>query len=267
MAMMPVPPGRTLRDLRRLTPARVGLGRSGAGMPTDALLAFTLDHARARDAVHAPFDIEALMQGLGASDLEPFAVRSRARDRKDYLRRPDLGRMLDEDSHRLLGAQGDGPCRLAIVIGDGLSPAAVNRHAVELVRRLIPHLTADAIGIDCAVVASGARVALGDEIGAIINARMLVMLIGERPGLSTPDSLGAYLTFAPRIGRTDAERNCISNIHGAGLGYEEAAARIAWLVRAGLARGITGVALKDESGGGTSQRLAGGSGQPDKTAV
>jgi ethanolamine ammonia-lyase small subunit len=277
MAMMPVPPGRTLRDLRSLTPARVGLGRSGAGMPTDALLAFTLDHARARDAVHAPFDIAALMEGLGSSGLEPFAVRSRARDRKDYLRRPDLGRMLDEDSHRLLGAQGGGPCRLAIVIGDGLSPAAVNRHAVELVRHLIPSLVtpslvapslaADAIGIDCAVVATGARVALGDEIGAIINARMLVMLIGERPGLSTPDSLGAYLTFAPRIGRTDAERNCISNIHGAGLGYEEAAARIAWLVREGLTRGITGVALKDESGGGTSQRLAAGSGQPDKTAV
>jgi ethanolamine ammonia-lyase small subunit len=269
--MMPVPPGRTLRDLRRLTPARVGLGRSGAGMPTEALLAFTLDHARARDAVHAAFDVATLMQGLGASGLEPFDVRSRASDRKDYLRRPDLGRMLDERSYRALGAQRDVPCRLpcrlAIVIADGLSPAAVNHHAVELVRHLIPHLAADAIGIDCAVVASGARVALGDEIGAIVNARMLVMLIGERPGLSTPDSLGAYLTFAPRPGRTDAERNCISNIHGAGLGYDEAAARIAWLVREGLAREITGVALKDESGGGTSQRLAAGSGQPDKTAV
>jgi ethanolamine ammonia-lyase small subunit len=258
MAMMPVPPGRTLRDLRRLTPARVGLGRSGAGMPTDALLAFTLDHARARDAVHAVFDVADLMQGLRASGLEPVEVRSRALDRKTYLRRPDLGRMLDEDSRQAMGA--GKPCQLAIVIADGLSPAAVNRHAVELVRRLIPRLAAEATGIDCAVVASGARVALGDQIGALVNARMLVMLIGERPGLSTPDSLGAYLTFAPRVGRTDAERNCVSNIHGAGLGYEEASARIAWLVREGLARGITGVSLKDESGGGTSQRRVAGSG-------
>jgi ethanolamine ammonia-lyase small subunit len=265
--MMPVPPGRTLRDLRRLTPARVGLGRSGTGVPTDALLAFTLDHARARDAIHAAFDVATLMQELGALGLEPFAARSRVRDRKDYLRRPDLGRMLDEDSSRVLGALRDTSCRLAIVIGDGLSPAAVNHHAVELVRHLIPRLATDAIGIDCAVVAAGARVALGDEIGAILEARMLVMLIGERPGLSAPDSLGAYVTFAPRVGRTDAERNCVSNIHGEGLGYQEAAGRIAWLVREGLSRGITGVALKDESGGGTSQRLAAGSGQPDKTAV
>jgi ethanolamine ammonia-lyase small subunit len=135
------------------------------------------------------------------------------------------------------------------VIGDGLSPSAVNAHAIELVRSLVPRLAADGIAIGHAVVASGARVALGDEIGAILGARMIVMLIGERPGLSAPDSLGAYLTFGPKAGLTDAERNCVSNIHGAGLGYDEAAFRIAWLVREGLAREITGVALKDESGG------------------
>ena len=122
------------------------------------------------------------------------------------------------------------------MVGDGLSPAAVNAHAVELVRNLMPQLAADGIEIGHAVVASGARVALGDEIGAILGARMVVMLIGERPGLSAPDSLGAYLTFAPRTGLTDAERNCVSNIHGAGLGYDEAAFKIAWLVREGLAR-------------------------------
>jgi ethanolamine ammonia-lyase small subunit len=260
MAMTPVPPGRTLRDLRRLTPARVGIGRSGAGMPTDALLAFTLDHARARDAVHAAFDSSALMQRLAAFGLEPLEVRSRVRDRKEYLRRPDLGRMLDEASQLALAAHGRRPCRLAIVVGDGLSPAAVNSHASELVRGLVPRLAIDGIQVDCTVVASGARVALGDEIGAILSARMLVMLIGERPGLSSPDSLGAYLTFAPRPGRTDAERNCASNIHGAGLDHDEAASRIAWLVREGLARGITGVALKDESGGGRSQRLDTGRG-------
>jgi ethanolamine ammonia-lyase small subunit len=258
MATTPVPPGRTLRDLRGLTPARVGLGRSGAGLPTDALLAFTLDHARARDAVHAAFDVAGLMEGLGALGLEPLEVRSRAGDRKDYLRRPDLGRMLEQGSHQALAAHGGAPCRLALVVGDGLSPTAANRHAIELVRHLVPRLATAGIGIDGAVVASGARVALGDEIGAMLGAEMLVMLIGERPGLSTPDSLGAYLTFAPRVGRSDAERNCVSNIHGAGLGYDEAAARIAWLVREGLAREVTGVALKDESGGGTSQRIAAG---------
>ena len=266
MTMMPAPPGRTLRDLRGLTPARVGLGRAGAGMPTVALLGFTLDHARARDAVHAAFDVAGLVQGLGALGLAPIEVKSRVGDRKDYLRRPDLGRMLDEDSRRVLAAHRGAPCRLAIVIGDGLSPAAANRHAVELVRHLAPRLAAETIEIGCTVVASGARVALGDEIGAIVEARMLVMLIGERPGLSTPDSLGAYLTFAPRPGRTDAERNCISNIHAAGLGYDEAAPKIAWLVREALAREVSGVALKDESGGGTSRRIAAGSDQPYKTA-
>jgi ethanolamine ammonia-lyase small subunit len=251
----PAPSPRSLRDLRALTPARVGLGRAGASMPTEALLEFTLDHARARDAVHAAFDVFSIISGLGGLGLQPVQVSSRAQDRKDYLRRPDRGRMLDPPSRHLLANDGGGPCQLAIVVGDGLSPSAVNAHAVELVRSLVPRLAADGIEIDRAVVASGARVALGDEIGAIVGARMMVMLIGERPGLSAPDSLGAYLTFAPNPGRTDAERNCVSNIHGSGLGYDEAASRIAWLIREGLARRITGVALKDESGGQTHQRI------------
>ena len=136
-----------------------------------------------------------------------------------------------------------------------MSPTAVKAHAIELVRNLIPLLAADGIEIGAAAVASGARVALGDEVGAILGARMLVMLVGERPGLSAPDSLGAYLTFAPRAGLTDAERNCVSNIHGSGLGYDEAAFRIAWLVREGLARQTTGVALKDESGGQVPRQI------------
>ena len=175
---------------------------------------------------------------------------------KDYLRRPDLGRMLDPASQHLLASRNGGPCQLAIVVGDGLSPSAVNAHAIELVRSLIPRLAADGIEIGHAVVASGARVALGDEIGAILGARMIVMLIGERPGLSAPDSLGAYLTFAPRPGphRRRAQLR-LSNIHGSGLGYDEAAFRIAWLIREGLAREITGVALKDESGGQTPRRI------------
>ena len=156
--------------------------------------------------------------------------------------------MLDADSRRALETQSGSASEVVIVIGDGLSPAAVNVHAVELVRHLAPRLTEAGTGLGHVVVASGARVALGDEIGAMLGARMVVMLIGERPGLSAPDSLGAYLTFAPRIGLTDEKRNCVSNIHSAGLSYDEATFKIAWLVREGIARQITGVALKDESG-------------------
>jgi ethanolamine ammonia-lyase small subunit len=255
--MMKTPaPSRSLTDLRDLTPARVGLGRAGASLPTEALLGFTLDHARARDAVHAAFDAPAIVSGLHDLGLEALEVFSRARDRTDYLRRPDLGRLLDEASQHLLAGHGGGGYRLAIVIGDGLSPTAVNAHAIRLIGSLMPRLAIDGIEIGRAVVASGARVALGDEIGAILGAHMMVTLIGERPGLSASDSLGAYLTFAPKPGRTDAERNCVSNIHGAGLGHDEAAFRIAWLIREGLARGVTGVALKDESGQPTPRPIA-----------
>jgi ethanolamine ammonia-lyase small subunit len=259
----PAPFSRSLRDLRDLTSARVGLGRAGASMPTEALLAFTLDHARARDAVHAAFDLAAITTGLRDLGLDVREVSSRARDRKEYLGRPDLGRMLDPPSQHLLASHQGGSCRLAIVVGDGLSPSAVNAHAVELVRCLVPRLAGDGTEIGQAVVASGARVALGDEIGALLGARMVVMLVGERPGLSAPDSLGAYLTFAPSVGRTDAERNCVSNIHGAGLGYDAAAFTIAWLIHEGLARQITGVALKDESGGPTPRRIT--AHRPDKS--
>jgi ethanolamine ammonia-lyase small subunit len=238
-----------LRDLRHLTPARVGLGRAGASLPTQALLAFTLDHARARDAVHAGLDISAIAAGLDALGLQTLQVSSCAQSRKDYLRRPDLGRKLDAASQDLLARGRGGPCDLAVVIGDGLSPSAVNAHAVELVRNLMPRLRSGGIALGPVVVALGARVALGDEIGALLGARMAAMLIGERPGLSAPHSLGAYLTFAPKAGCTDAMRNCVSNIHASGLSYAEAAFKIAWLVREGLAREVTGVALKDESGG------------------
>jgi ethanolamine ammonia-lyase small subunit len=251
----PAPPCRSMMDLRKLTPARVGLGRAGASLPTTALLAFTLDHARARDAVHAAFDAHVLIAALGDLGLEAFNVKSRAGNRADYLRRPDLGRRLDQASQQVLVSKSGGVGQLALVIGDGLSPTAVHAHATELVRGLIPQLEANGIKLAGVAVATGARVALGDEIGAILGARMVVMLIGERPGLSAPDSLGAYLTFAPRIGLTDAERNCVSNIHGTGLNSDEAAYKIAWLIRQGLAREVTGVALKDESGDRTPQRI------------
>lgn len=245
---MKAPPSpRSLTDLRKLTPARVAVGRTGISMPTKALLEFSLDHARARDAVHADFDPSALISSLADLGIDAVGVRTRATNRREYLRRPDLGRTLDEASEGVLSRHKPDTGQLALVIGDGLSPTAVHAHAIALLHKLIPRLTADQIRIGHVVVASGARVALGDDVGSILAARMVVMLIGERPGLSAPDSLGAYLTFGPRVGLSDAERNCVSNIHKAGLSYAEAAFKIAWLVREGLARGVTGVALKDES--------------------
>jgi ethanolamine ammonia-lyase small subunit len=247
---------RPVGDLRALTPARVALGRAGAGLPTQALLDFTLDHARARDAVHAAFDTKTLIAALGALGLHPIQVASRAANRRDYLRRPDLGRMLDADSQRVLAGRASGACELVLVIGDGLSPTAVNVHAANVIAQLLPHLKEAGIAISHAVVASGARVALGDEIGEILGARLVTLLIGERPGLSAPDSLGAYLTFGPMVGRTDAERNCVSNIHGSGLSSAEAAFKIAWLIRQALARNTSGVALKDESGEAAARQIA-----------
>ncbi|HLZ02412.1 MAG TPA: ethanolamine ammonia-lyase subunit EutC [Bradyrhizobium sp.] len=248
-------PSRSVTDLRELTPARVALGRSGASLPTRALLDFTLDHARARDAVHADFDAAALAGALGALGLRAIEVSSRTESRRQYLARPDLGRRLDDASVQRLRSL-DAAGQLAIVIGDGLSPTAVNAHAAPLMRELKLRLEADDVAIGAVVIANGARVALGDEIGEIAGAGMVAVLIGERPGLSAPDSLGAYLTFAPRIGLTDASRNCVSNIHGNGLTYDEAALKIAWLIGQGFSRGITGVGLKDESGDATPPRLA-----------
>lgn len=253
----PAAPPRSIADLKTLTPARVALGRSGASLPTSALLGFTLDHARARDAVHAAFDAPGLIAGLAELGLAAVSVTSRAESRRDYLARPDLGRRLDAASAQLL-AEHAGAARgeIVVVIGDGLSPTAVHAHALPLLRELLPRLAAAEVKIGSVVVAAGARVALGDEIGEILRAKMVVVLIGERPGLSAPDSLGAYLTYGPNIGRTDADRNCVSNIHRAGLTYAEAAFKIAWLSAQGLARGVTGVALKDESGDGTPQLAA-----------
>ena len=239
-------PRRSIAELRALTPARVGLGRSGASLPTRALLDFTLDHARARDAVHSAFDVEPIATALVALGYETLAVASQALARADYLKRPDLGRKLDAESQAMLAARDAVPCDIVLVIGDGLSPAAVNAHAVGVVETLLPKLAGLRIGP--VVIASGARVALADEVGALLQARMTVLLIGERPGLSAPHSLGAYITLDPKPGLTDESRNCVSNIQSAGLSYAEAAVKIAWLAREGLSRGVTGVALKDESG-------------------
>lgn len=228
-----------------LTPARIALGRAGSGLPTRALLDFDVARALARDAVHQAVDFAALAarwQAAGGS--VPVQVASRAPDRVTYLQRPDLGRRLDPASAAALTAVG-GPWDLAIVIADGLSAPAVERHALAVLDALLPAV--DGLRRAPLVLARQGRVALGDEIGGGLGAAMVLVLLGERPGLTAPDSLGAYLTYAPRIGRQDAERNCVSNIHDGGLTPAAAAGRLAWLIAAARTRGLTGVALRDES--------------------
>jgi ethanolamine ammonia-lyase small subunit len=200
----------------------------------------------ARDAIHAALDVDALEAALRGDGWEVLRARSRAPDRTTYLRRPDLGRQLDDDAAQALRARAGPPVDLSLVIGDGLSSLAATRHALPLLSALRPQLPA-ALRLAPIVIATQARVALADEVGEALGARMAVMLIGERPGLSSPDSLGLYITHAPRRGRHDAERNCISNVRPEGLSYEAAAFKLAWFVREALRRGLTGVALKDES--------------------
>ncbi|MBL8446867.1 MAG: ethanolamine ammonia-lyase subunit EutC [Zoogloeaceae bacterium] len=232
--------------LRRLTPARVALGRAGHSLPTQEILQFGVAHAQARDAVHAPLHVATLAANLAPLGQPVLTVVSSAPDRPTYLMRPDLGRRLDPASAQHLDQQRPGPHDLLFVIGDGLSALAVARHAVPLLTHF--HLARPPEWrIGPLVIASQCRVALGDEIGERLGAPMVAVLIGERPGLSSPDSLGIYLTRHPRVGRLDAERNCLSNIRPEGLPYVEAARRLAWLCQAAIQLDATGIALKDGS--------------------
>jgi ethanolamine ammonia-lyase small subunit len=236
--------------LRALTPARIALGRTGSSLPTAAHLDFQLAHARARDAVHEALVFTAMGDSLAQAGFRWVPVRSAAGDRIRYLQRPDLGRHLDTSSRELLqGTIEPGESvDAAFVVADGLSAVAVQRHAVPLLALVSPRLSAERWRIAPVIVAEQARVALGDEIGALVQASVVVVLIGERPGLSSPDSLGAYLTWQPRPGRTDAERNCVSNIRPEGLGYVAAAAKLHYLMTEARRRKLSGVALKDEAG-------------------
>lgn len=228
--------------LRACTPARVFLGRSGAALPTRAMLEFQLAHARARDAVYDEFEAERMAAVLPSRDIR--IVHSRAFDRQSYLQRPDLGRRLDDSSAASLPR---GDYEGVFVIADGLSARAVHEHAASMLAAILPKVAGWRLGPF--IVSCRARVALGDEIGERLGAQLVVVLIGERPGLSAPDSLGVYLTWQPRIGRRDSERNCISNIRPpAGLSYEQAAVRLAWLMNAARRRRLSGIALKEESG-------------------
>lgn len=234
------------RDLRRFTPARVALGRAGTGLPTAAHLAFQAAHALARDAVHAELDLEALLHALNQAGLTGITVRSACPDRRQYLLRPDLGRRLaDEDRQRLAGSAAPGA--LAFLICDGLSAAAVRNHAVPLLQAAIPLLTKAGVAVaPLIVIATQGRVALGDDVGLALQAEAIAVLIGERPGLSAPDSMGVYLTWQPRPGRTDAERNCISNIRPDGLPIPAAADKFSWLINQMRLIRATGIELKDE---------------------
>jgi len=224
---------------RAATRARIGLGRSGDGLPTAALLEFQAAHGRARDAVHGSVDPAVLAASLAPQPT--VAVHSRAPDRATYLRRPDLGRRLDAACiPALQSTRGDWD--VAFVVADGLSARAVMAHAAPLLHACIDRLSGWRMAP--VVLAAQARVALGDEIGHALGAACVAMLIGERPGLSVADSLGVYLTWAPRPGRSDAERNCISNIHAGGLGYAQAADILCWLLAAARHRQLSGVALK-----------------------
>ncbi|RYF20330.1 MAG: ethanolamine ammonia-lyase subunit EutC [Comamonadaceae bacterium] len=235
-------------DLRAHTAARLALGRTGSALPTQALLAFGTAHAQARDAVHVQLDASALALALQAQGCDTLQVASAAPDRATYLLRPDLGRRLnaaDADHLRARNAGADA-CDLLLVAADGLSSAAVSHHAAPLVQ-VIRAQAPPGWRIGPVVVATQARVALGDEVGALLGARLVAVLIGERPGLSAPDSLGIYLTWHPQVGRHDAQRNCISNVRPQGLPVPAAATRLWWLCQEARRLGLTGVGLKDRS--------------------
>jgi ethanolamine ammonia-lyase small subunit len=235
-----------LTQLRQFTPARIALGRTGNSLPTKELLEFNAAHAMARDAVYAPFNARSIAEQLAAVGLESIQIDSAATDRATYLRRPDLGRKLDEASRiRLTNLKLFTKPQVVFIIADGLSAMAPERYAVPVIKAAFDLL--DGWEIAPIIIAEQARVALGDEIGELLGAEITVMLIGERPGLSSADSLGIYLTYAPMPGRTDAERNCIANVREAGTTPEQAAQTLRYLITHSRRMKLSGVHLKDES--------------------
>lgn len=235
--------------LRSYTSARLALGRTGHSLPTRRLLDFSMDHAQARDAVYSDFDLSSLELGLQKLEHSVLRVRSRAIDRREYLLRPDYGRALDDTSRQKLI---DIQCpvnHLSIVIADGLSARAVNTHAVEVVKILTAKLKSLDWQLAPISLVEQGRVAIADEIGQNLRSEMVMILIGERPGLSSPHSMGAYLTYRPRVGLTDESRNCISNIRPDGIGYSLAAEKLLYLLTEMRQHQLSGVGLKDDFGG------------------
>ncbi|MGN6397266.1 MAG: ethanolamine ammonia-lyase subunit EutC [Mucilaginibacter sp.] len=235
-----------LTQLRNCTTARIAIGRTGNAIPLKQSLAFKLAHAHARDAVYSRLNVDVLTDKLKSFDLPLLHVRSQATNRQKYLQRPDYGRRLDDTSK----AQLKGYCGedIVIIIADGLSAEAVNENALGLLKILIPKFKAADLRVGCICLAEEGRVALVDDIGEGLNAGLSIMLIGERPGLSAADSMGAYLTYKPRPGLTDESRNCVSNIRKHGMSYKQAADKIFYLVNEAFKRKLSGVALKDNEG-------------------
>lgn len=235
--------------LRDHTTARIALGRAGSSLPTNRHLEFQLAHARARDAVHSGLDVTALEREITSLGQETIRLHSAASDRATYLQRPDFGRRLDEESRRVLSERSGHTGRhdVSFIVADGLSALAVQRHAPPMLDAILARLDPEEWRVSPIALVEQGRVGISDEIGALLNAQQAVILIGERPGLSSPDSLGIYLTYGPKIGNTDAARNCISNIRTAGLSYPEAAHRLSYLMIAARRLDLSGVALKDDS--------------------
>jgi ethanolamine ammonia-lyase small subunit len=246
--------------LRQYTPARIALGRSGTSLPTKPHLEFQLAHARARDAVHHELDVPRLRDSLQSRGLDTVLLHSAANNRSMYLQRPDKGRRLDADSRARLEER---PCApepydVAFVIGDGLSALAIEENAARFLDAMLPSLKGNDWRIAPFCIVKEARVAVGDEVGEVLGAKMVVVMIGERPGLSSPDSMGIYMTLNPRVGLTDESRNCISNIRPQGLGYQEAAYKLNYLMTEARRRGLSGVNLKDEAEALSKAGLASG---------
>jgi len=248
------------QPLRGYTSARIALGRVGVATSTAVNLQFQLDHARARDAVHQGLNVDALAAVCTASLadiagnhrqhlLPAIQLSSQAGDRHGYLQRPDLGRQLPELQWQALAERGASqvPIDVVLIVGDGLSSAAVSAHAAPVLAMLIAGLAELGLQLGPLCIASQARVALADDIGEALGASLSVILIGERPGLSSPDSLGMYITYRPKRGCSDAERNCISNIRDAGLSYQQAVDTALYLIRGALLKGFSGTQLKDDS--------------------
>ena len=237
-------------ELRRLTPARIALGRTGTSIPTGAQLDFQFAHAQARDAVHLPFDHAGLSSQLAERGRDSLLLHSAAVDRHSYLQRPDLGRRLSDESAQTLrdyAAANPGGVDLAVVVADGLSALAVHKHTLPFLTRMEEQTHAEGWSLSPVILVEQGRVAVADEVGQLLGAKMVVILIGERPGLSSPDSLGLYFTYNPKVGLTDAYRNCISNVRLEGLSYGMAAHRLLYLMREACRRQLSGVNLKDEA--------------------
>jgi ethanolamine ammonia-lyase small subunit len=248
------------QTLKQFTSARIGLGRAGNSIPTNELLSFQLDHAQAIDAVHKALQVDELYHQLDSSptirqltSAAPFVVKSKAANRMTYLQRPDLGRQLDDHDWQLLAryqSQCAGEVDLAIVVADGLSSIAIQNHAVQLLDRLFSRLSVDKThdwSVAPVTIVTQGRVAVGDDVGECLNAKITMILIGERPGLTSPDSLGIYMTWNPKRGTKESDRNCISNIRPEGLDYDTASEKAFWLLSESIKLGLSGINLKDRS--------------------